>query len=218
MTSNISPPWLDRSHDLADEAALREHYELPGNTSIVKEADHVHPLYRPYIEAAPFVVLATLGPRGLDTSPRGDAPGFVEVADEHTLLLPDRRGNNRIDSLRNIAHDPRMALLFLIPGAGEALRVNGRARISAAPALLARFEVDTKLPRSVLVVEVQTVFFQCARAVMRSGLWDAQRWPDLSRLPTPGCVLGVLSAGSDAAIDGSAYDAALRPRQRASLY
>jgi len=220
LPSTTASPWLDRTHDLTNEAALREHYELPGNTSLAKEADHVHALYRPYIEASPFAVLATLGPRGLDTSPRGDAPGFVQVADPHTLLLPDRRGNNRIDSLRNIAHDPRVALLFLIPGAGEALRVNGRARISAAPGLLARFEVDGKLPRTVLVVAVQSVFFQCARAVMRSGIWETQRWPDLSTLPTPGCILGTLSASQEAqpAIDGAAYDATLRPRQRNSLY
>jgi PPOX class probable FMN-dependent enzyme len=212
-------PWLDPSHDLTSEAALREHYELPGITSLAKEADHVHLLYRPFIEASPFAVLATIGPRGIDTSPRGDAPGFVEVADAQTLLLPDRRGNNRIDSLRNIAHDPRVALLFLIPGSGEALRVNGRARISAAPALLARFEVDAKRPRSVLVIAVQSVFFQCARAVMRSGLWDSGRWPDLAKLPTAGSILGTLSAElGGQAIDGAAYDAALRARQRGSLY
>jgi PPOX class probable FMN-dependent enzyme len=175
-TPNDDAPWLDRSHDLSSEAALRAHYaERPGTSSLAKQVDHVHALYRPYVEAAPFAVLATIGAQGLDTSPRGDAPGFVQVADERTLLLPDRRGNHRIDSLRNIAHDPRVALLFLVPGCSEALRVNGRARISAAPVLLARLAVDGKPPRTVLVIEVQTVFFQCARAVMRSGLWDSAR-------------------------------------------
>ena len=129
----------DRSDDLCDEAALRRVYSTgPGATSLQKVADHLHPLYRPYIEASPFAVLATLGPAGLDTSPRGDAPGFVRIADAHSLLMPDRRGNQRIDSLRNIVHDPRVALLFLIPGAGEALRVNGQARIHGGPALCAR--------------------------------------------------------------------------------
>jgi len=212
-------PWLDRTHDLSSEDALREVYrERPGATSLHKEADHVHPLYRPYIETAPFAVLATLGPRGLDTSPRGDAPGFIEVADERTLLLPDRRGNNRIDSLRNIAHDPSVALIFLVPGCGETLRINGLARISTAPALLARFAVDGKPPRSVLVIDVRLVFFQCARAVMRSGLWEPERWPELATLPTPGRILGELSAKAGEPIDGAAYDAALRPRQRGSLY
>ncbi len=207
----------DTTHDLADEAALRRIYSSgPGDTSLLKVADHVHPLYRPYIEAAPFAVLATVGAQGLDTSPRGDAPGFVVVADAHTLLLPDRRGNQRIDSLRNIALDPRVALLFLIPGCGEALRVNGTARISASPALCARFAVDGKAPASVLVVAVASVFFQCARAVKRSGLWSvAGHVAAGSTLPSPGAILEALSGAS---IDGAAYDTALQPRQRATLY
>jgi PPOX class probable FMN-dependent enzyme len=206
----------DTSADLADEAALRRVYSTgPGETSLQKVADHVHPLYRPYIEAAPFAVLATLGPEGLDTSPRGDAPGFVQVADAHTLLLPDRRGNQRIDSLRNIARDPRVALLFLIPGAGEALRVNGSARISALPALCERLAVDGQRPASVLVIRVHTVFFQCARAIKRSGLWDPARHVAAGTLPTPGAILECLS---QAAIDGQAYDAALQARQAATLY
>lgn len=207
--------WNDRRHDLDTLEALRERYGEPGLTSTAKVADHIHPLYRPYIEAAPFAVLATSGPQGLDTSPRGDAGRVVEIADEHTLLLPDRRGNNRIDSLRNIVHDPRVALLFLIPGCREALRVNGRARISAAPALLQRFEVDGKLPRSVVVIEVQSVFFQCGRAVIRSALWDPASQVDRARLPSVGAVLQTLT---ECAIDGAAYDAELPTRQRATLY
>lgn len=216
-------PWLDTGHDLPDLAALRRVYTgTPGATSLAKEADHVHPLYRPYIEASPFVVLATFGERGLDASPRGDPAGFVQVADAHTLLLPDRPGNHRIDSLRNLVHDPRLALLFLIPGRGETLRVNGRARISVAPALLQRCAHEGKLPRSVIVVRVQTVFFQCARALMRSGLWEPARWLSdeaLAAVPSAGTVLGTLSReGGGECIDGAAYDAALRPRQRGSLY
>jgi PPOX class probable FMN-dependent enzyme len=210
-----SAPWLDRRHDLTDLAALRARYGTPGETPLAKEADHVHPVYRPFIEAAPFVALATLGPQGLDISPRGDAPGCVTVADAHTLLLPDRRGNNRIDSLRNLVHDPHVALLFLVPGCKEALRVNGQARISAAPALMERFVVDGKAPRSVLVISVRTVFFQCARAVMRSGLWDPARQIDRSTLPSAGAILDALSGSR---IDGAAYDAALPQRQRGTLY
>ena len=206
----------DTRHDLRDETALRRIYSTgPGDTSLLKVADHVHPLYRPYIEAAPFAVLATLGPHGLDTSPRGDAPGFVRVLDEHTLLLPDRRGNQRIDSLRNIALDPRVALLFLIPGAGEALRVNGTARISASPALCVALAVDGKPAASVLVIRVASVFFQCARAVKRSGLWDPASHVAAGTLPTPGAILQTLSA---CAIDGVAYDAELQTRQAATLY
>jgi PPOX class probable FMN-dependent enzyme len=206
----------ERSHDLADEAALRRIYSTgPGETSLTKVADHVHALYRPYIEAAPFAVLATVGEQGLDTSPRGDAPGFVTVADEHTLLLPDRRGNQRIDSLRNIAHDPRVALLFLIPGAGEALRVNGMARISALPALCERFAVEGHIPASVLVIAVRSVFFQCARAIKRSRLWDPAAHVRAGKLPSPGAILQCLS---QTGIDGAAYDAALQARQQATLY
>jgi PPOX class probable FMN-dependent enzyme len=206
----------DTSQDLTDEAALRRVYSTgPGETSLAKVADHVHPLYRPYIEASPFAVLATVGELGLDTSPRGDAPGFVQVLDPHTLLLPDRRGNQRIDSLRNIARDPRVALLFLIPGAGEALRVNGRARISALPALCERLAVDGKAPTSVLVIRVHSVFFQCARAIKRSGLWSPASHLAAGTLPSPGAILECLSQDG---IDGSAYDAALQARQAATLY
>jgi uncharacterized protein len=206
----------DSTHDLRDEAALRRIYSTgPGETSLAKVADHVHPLYRPYIEASPFAVLATLGEHGLDTSPRGDAPGFVTVLDPHTLLLPDRRGNQRIDSLRNITRDPRVALLFLIPGCGEALRVNGTARISAAPLLCEALAVDGKPTSSVLVIHVASVFFQCARAIKRSGLWDPTQHVKAGTLPSPGAILQALSV---VGIDGAAYDAALQARQAATLY
>jgi len=216
MNADLLRLAADTAHDLRDDAGLRGVYaDGPGETSLAKVADHIHPLYRPYIEAAPFAVLATLGPQGLDTSPRGDAPGFVHIADAHTLLLPDRRGNQRIDSLRNLVHDPRMALLFLIPGIGEALRVNGTARISASPALREQFIVDGKTPASVLVINVRSVYFQCARAIKRSGLWDPAAQIDRCALPSPGAILECLSRDG---IDGRAYDAALQARQAATLY
>jgi PPOX class probable FMN-dependent enzyme len=216
MTPELHALIADTSADLRDEAALRQIYSTtPGETSLAKVADHIHPLYRPYIEAAPFAVLATLGPDGLDTSPRGDAPGFVQVADAHTLLLPDRRGNQRIDSLRNITHNPQVALLFLVPGIGEALRVHGTARISALPALRERFAVDGKPPASVLVISVRSVFFQCARAIKRSGLWDVSKQISREALPSPGSILQALS---QVGVDGAAYDAALQQRQAATLY
>jgi PPOX class probable FMN-dependent enzyme len=207
--------WEDPEHELRDVGALRAVYGHPQLTSTAKVVDHVHPLYRPFIEAAPFAVLATRGPHGLDTSPRGDAPGFATIADDKTLLLPDRRGNNRIDSLSNVLHDPQVALLFLVPGCREALRVNGSARISVAPALLQRLAVDGKAPRSVLVIKVSTVFFQCGRALIRSGLWNPSRQVDRATLPSIGTVLQTLSRN---AIDGAAYDAELPTRQQATLY
>lgn len=151
---------------IEDLAALYGEVAAP---SIVKEVDHIHPVYRPFIEAAPFAVLATAGPGGLDATPRGDPAGFVHIEDDRTLLLPDRRGNNRIDSLRNIIADPRVALLFLIPGVGETLRVHGTAEIRADDDLLSRFAVAGQRPRTVLRITVSSVFFQCSRAVIRAG-------------------------------------------------
>ena len=205
----------DERHILGDVAALERLYGTPTETSIVKEVDHVHPVYRPFIEAAPFFVLATSGPGGLDASPRGDGPGFVVVEDEKTLLIPDRRGNNRIDSLKNVLADPRVALLFLIPGVGETLRVNGRARLSVEPGLLARFAVDGKEPRSVMVVAVDTVFFQCSRALVRSALWDPAGHIPRSALPSGGRILATLSADR---VGGPEYDAALPARVATTLY
>lgn len=206
---------LDPAHLISDAAALKDLYGEPGEASIKKEVDHVHPHYRAFIEAAPFAMVATAGPGGLDASPRGDPAGFVVVEDEKTLLLPDRRGNNRIDTLRNVLTDPRIALLFLVPGVGETLRVNGTARISVEPALLARFEMDGKLPRSVLVIDVQTVFFQCSRALLRSKLWDPQTQVPRSALPSTGRILADLSSGT---IDGVAYDRELPARAASTLY
>jgi hypothetical protein len=183
--------------------------------AIRKEAAFLHPHYRRLIEASPFAALATSGPGGLDVSPRGDPPGFVQVQDEHTLLIPERRGNNRVDSLRNLLSDPRVALLFLIPGLGETLRVNGRATITTQPELLERFAMDGKPPRCVLVVTVEAVFFQCARAIRRANLWGPVDPTTLTGLPSPGAMLEALS---NAQIDGQGYDDGLDERQRASLY
>lgn len=184
--------------------------------SVAKELPRVHPGYRAMIEASPFAVLATLGPGGLDASPRGDPAGFVQVLDDDkTLLLPERRGNNRADSLRNIVADPRVALLFLIPGVGETLRVNGRARISVAPELLARFVVNGQPPKCVLVITAESVYFQCGRALQRSRLWDAVPPGAPRPVPTPGALLASITQG---AFDGAAYDRALPARQQATLY
>lgn len=178
-------------------------YGRPLPTATVKEVAWVTPHYRAYIEASPFAVLATSGPEGLDCSPRGDRRGFVRVHDPKTLMLPDRRGNNRADSLRNIVRDPRVALLFMVPGAGNTLRVNGRAVLSTDADLLASFAVDGQAPRSVVMVSVEAVYFQCARAIVRAGLWDAANHADPKSLPSAGEILAALSAD---AIGGPDYD------------
>ena len=203
------------AHRITDVATLERLYGEPSGAAVQKEVNYIHAHYRTLIASSPFVVLATGGPEGLDTSPRGDAPGFVVVEDEKTLLIPDRRGNNRIDSLRNILANPHVALLFLIPGIGETLRVNGKAVISTEPGLLARFSVGGKLPRSVIVVSVDTVFFQCSRAVFRSKLWDAAQHIDRKSLPSLGTMLADLS---QARFNAEEYDAGLYDRLKASLY
>ena len=206
---------IDESYQINTLEQLDQLFGEVGEASIKKEVAYLHPHYQALIAASPFALLATSGPGGLDLSPRGDPPGFVVVADAQTLLLPERRGNNRIDSLRNLVTDPRMALLFLIPGMGETLRVNGTATISVDPALLDRFVVQGKAPKCVLVIKVETVFFQCARAIHRSKLWQGIDEAALADLPSAGTILAALT---DNAIDGATYDRELPARQQATLY
>jgi hypothetical protein len=205
----------DSRFDIGSESDLVRLFEAPKEVSLVKEFDHVDANYAAWIAASPFFVLCTAGDTGLDASPRGDAAGFVEVMDSKTLLIPDRRGNNRIDSLRNLMVDPRVALLFLIPGLGETLRVNGRARANADPTTLSRFQVRGVEPKLILVVTVEAAYFQCSRAVVRSDLWNAERHVARGNLPTPGKVLNDATAGR---IDGGAYDRELPARIKSTLY
>lgn len=200
-------------HRIIDLAALEALFGPVAAPSIAKETDRLHPVYARWIEQARFALLATSGPGGLDVSPRGDAGPLVRILDAHTLLLPERRGNNRIDSLRNLIADPRAGLLFMIPGVGETLRVRGRAEISVEPDLLASFAVDGKQPLCVLRIAVEKVFFQCARSILRSRLWHPDEH-DRASVPTPGAMLAALAQG----FDGEAYDAALPQRQRDTLY
>ena len=205
----------DPRFDICSESALVRLFDAPKEVSLVKEFDHVDANYAAWIAASPFLVLCTAGDTGLDASPRGDAAGFVEVMDPKTLLIPDRRGNNRMDSLRNLMVDPRVALLFLIPGLGETLRVNGRARVNTDPATLSRCEAQGVTPRVVLVVTVDAVYFQCSRAIVRSDLWNAEHHVVRDTLPTPGKILTDATRGG---IDGAAYDRDLPARIKSTLY
>src|SRR6516165_9601104 len=204
-----------RDHIVTSVDALERIYGQPFGPSIAKETNRITAHYRAFIEAAPFFALASAGPDGMDCSPRGDAPGFVRVIGEKTLLIPDRRGNNRIDTLRNILQDPRVALLFLIPGCGETIRVNGRAQISTDPALLGSFLVDDKTPRTVIVVSVDRIFYQCAKAIVRSKLWDPSRHIDRKSLPSSGTILAELTQGKIVAAD---HDKAAPARLKETLY
>jgi len=190
-------------------------YDAPVSTSVTKEVDHLTDLHRAYVDASPFVVVGTSGPGGLDCSPRGDPAGFVRVVDSRTLQLPDRRGNNRLDTLRNLVADPRIALLFLVPGIGVTLRVNGTAEISTDIALRESFAHDGKLPTTVVCVTTTSVYTQCPKALIRSQLWNPSTFRDASELPSVGAILQAITNGG---FDGKAYDDAYPERIRQTIY
>jgi hypothetical protein len=198
---------------IASLEALAAHYAEPSELVRNKAGDRMGDETRAFIAASPFCLLGTIGPHGPHITPRGDAPGFVAVADERTLILPDRRGNNRLDGLRDILHDPRVTLLFLVPGAGETLRVHGRARITADPALRARHAAQGKEPATLLVIAVESLFMQCAKALMRSRLWGEATRP--AGVPTLGKLVAEHSAGR---ANGAALDARLPETYAKTLY
>ena len=202
-------------HQITTLDQLDSLYGEPVPAALIKEIDYISEHYQAFIDKAPFVVMATVGPEGLDCSPRGDPPGFVRVRDPKTVLIPDRRGNNRIDSLRNIVRDPRISLLFMIPGIGNTLRINGHAEISTDPELLASFSFNGKLPRTVLVVTVVRVYTQCPKALVRSRLWSPEVQVARSELPSAGEMLEHLSRGR---IDGVEYDRAYPQRMNETIY
>jgi hypothetical protein len=211
MATNGSKPHVIST--LAElEALFPEEVYPPAK---IKETNRITEAYRALIEASPFCVMATSGPGGLDSSPRGDPKGFVRVVDEKTVIVPERRGNNRIDSLRNLVTDPRVSLLFLIPGVSETVRVMGRVTISADPELCASFAIQGKAPRCVLVVAVDQVFFQCAKALVRSKLWDPSLHVERSSLPTAGKILAEISGGK---LGGDEHDRLAPERMKATIY
>lgn len=195
--------------------SLEAIYGVPNDASTEKVAHWITPPYRTLIEKSPFAALATVGPEGLDCSPRGDVPGFIRVHDDTTLLIPDRRGNNRIDSLRNVVRDPRIALMLLIPGSINALRINGRGYVTADEALRISFDVEGKAPRTVIVMTVEEIYFQCGRALIRSGLWDPSKQVAQDTLPTPGEILASMTEGR---VGGEDYDRAWPERAKASMW
>ena len=194
---------------------LEELYGRPKGGAVFKEIPFLNAHYRAFIEASPFVVLASAGPGGLDCSPKGDARGFVRVLDKSTLAIPDRSGNNRIDTLRDLVVDPRLALLFLVPSRSETLRVNGRAVISTDAELLASLTVEGKAPRSVIRVTVDTAYVHCAKAFMRSKLWERAANGERPDLPSMGEMMALLSQNS---VDAAVYDRDAPERLKATLY
>src|SRR5690349_3308495 len=202
-------------HRITTLEQLDAMYGEPVGAAVTKEIDYISDHYKMFIDKAPFVVVATVGPEGLDCSPRGDPAGFVRVRDKHTVLIPDRRGNNRVDTLRNLVRDPRISLLFMIPGIGNTLRINGRAEISTDPDLLATFSIHGKLPRTVLIVTVDRIYTQCPKALVRSRLWSQEVQISRAELPSAGDMLEHLSKGG---IDGAEYDRAYPQRLKETIY
>jgi len=196
-------------------AELDALYGAPVGASVIKDVDYITDKYRLFAEKAPFVVVATVGPEGTDCSPRGDPVGFVRVLDRKRLLIPDRKGNNRVDSLRNLVHDPRISLLFLVPGVNETLRMNGRARIVVDPALAASFAVNGKTPLTLLEVTVDRVYFQCSKALIRSRLWSADSQVPRSEVPTAGEILAEIRGDS---FDAAEYDRAYPDHIQRNIY
>ena len=193
---------------------LQQLYGPPSVRAIVKELTYLSDHYKQFIATSPFVLIASSGPEGLDISPRGDKPGFVNAVDTQTLLLPDRRGNNRVDTLTNIVRDDRISLIFLIPGVGETLRVNGRAKVLIDESICAEFVERGKVPKSVIAIRVEAVYFQCQKALVRSCLWAEDAQVDRSKLPSVGQILQAL----DDNFDGAEYDKNDPGRLQETLY
>src|SRR3569623_2733318 len=202
-------------HLITTVEQLEALYGTPSGPAVAKEVERLTSGYRAMSEAAPFAVIATVGPEGVDSSPKGDPAGFIRVIDDATLAIPDRPGNNRLDGMRNVLRDPRSSVLFRIPGVGETLRGSGRAASSIDPELMASFAVNGKLPRSVMIVTIERVFFHCSKAIVRSKLWDKTTKIARTQLPSTGTIIAEVSAG---ALGGADYDRAAPERIQKMLY
>jgi PPOX class probable FMN-dependent enzyme len=206
---------LDQQAIIRDPAELSELYEPALERSVRKQLDYLDAYCRDFIAASPIVVIGTQADGAADNSPRGDMPGFVKVVDDHTLLIPDRRGNNRLDTLRNIIRNPSIGLLFLIPGVNETFRVNGEAVVSRDPALTGQFEVQGKKPRTVIVVSVKEAYIHCSRALVRADVWNPAKHVERSKIPSMGAFLAKHTAGF---VEAKAVDDENRERVPVTLY
>jgi PPOX class probable FMN-dependent enzyme len=192
---------------------LHRHYGQPGEASLKKVADALTPEYRDWIMRSRFCILSTVGPEGTDATPRGDIGPVVCELDERHLALPDWRGNNRIDSLRNIVRDPRVSLMFMITGSTTVVRVNGQARVTADPDMLSRFVQKDRNPRTVTIIRINEIYTQCARALMRAELWSDQ--DQSAGLPSAGDIIAAMTKGD---IDGQTYDQEWPSRAKKSMW
>ena len=206
---------VDSSLLITSEAELSEMYDSPLERSIRKQIDHLDDYCRAFIAASPLVIVGTQSATAADNSPRGDFPGFVKVADDNTLLIPDRRGNNRLDTLRNLVRNPSIGLLFLVPGVHETFRVNGEAVISRDPALTGLFSVQGKAPRTVIVVKVKEAYVQCSRALVRADIWNPAKRALPGSVPSMGTMLAAHTRGF---VKAEAFDEEAKTRVPATLY
>ncbi len=209
-----NPTWWMMTHKIRTLAQLEALYGTPSEASLRKVSDRLTPAYQEMIEAAPFFALATIGEDGLDCTPRGDQAQAVTILDPQTIAIPDRRGNNRLDTLRNLIEDPRCALLFLIPGVNECIRINGTAEITTDPELTAKLAHKGKEPVTVIKVTIGELYFQCARAIIRSGIWDKDAQRDRKSLPSA----GEMAKSAFQEFDAISYDQDLPERQAKTLY
>jgi PPOX class probable FMN-dependent enzyme len=206
---------VDSNYLIREAADLRELYGPALERSVRKQIDRLDVYCREFIAASPMVILGTQHDGIADNSPRGDAAGFVKVVDDYTLLIPDRRGNNRLDTLQNILHNPAIGLLFLIPGVNETFRINGDAVVSRDPALTGQFSVQGKLPRAVIVVKVKEAYIHCSRALVRADFWNPARYVARDTVPSMGTMLAKHTGGF---VDAQSVDDEVRERLPATLY
>ena len=206
---------IDPTLIVRDEAELTEMYGPALERSVRKQLDHLDDLCRAFIAASPMVIIGSQGPHAADNSPRGDVPGFVKVADDYTLLIPDRRGNNRLDTLHNLVRNPKVGLLFLVPGVNETFRINGEAVISRDPALTDQFVMQGKAPRTVIVVTVNEAYIQCSRALVRSDIWNPAKHALPGAVPSMGTVMAKHTCGF---VDAKAFDEEAKERVPVTLY
>jgi len=197
---------------------LEEAYGAVVERALWKEIDHINDQYRQFIEHSPFLILATYGEKGVDCSPRGDPAGFTRVVDSTCIQIPDRRGNNRLDSLRNIVADPSVGIIFLVPGSGETIRVSGRAEILLDEDLCASFAIDGKAASSVISVAVEKAYFQCQKAIARSGLWDTDSWGEKGAVPSAGQMAKVFAAAKGIDFDAEEYDRNYPEHMKKTIY
>lgn len=193
-------------------------YGEPMERSLWKEIDHINDHYRQFIEKSPFLILATHGEKGVDCSPRGDPAGFVKVVNEKCVQIPDRKGNNRLDSLKNILRNAEVGLIFLVPGVGETIRVSGKARILIDPELCATFAMEDKLPTSVISVNVDKVYYQCQKALARSKLWNPDYYIDRKELPTAGQMTKAFAEMRSVEFNAEQYDANYPEYMKKNMY